>query len=97
MQVNSDGYTPNKRLNLAMGLSSIHIAHQTYQKYLQQVKVDAQKIMALHIVHYLYMLVQINLSEIHMISRHYLSSLEFKNVHYKQKITLAIEAILFRE
>ncbi|XP_045174282.2 tetratricopeptide repeat protein 13-like isoform X2 [Mercenaria mercenaria] len=31
MQVNTDGYTPNKRLNLAMGLSSIHIA-QLYEK-----------------------------------------------------------------
>lgn len=30
MQVNTDGYTPNKRLNLAMGLSSIHIA-QLYE------------------------------------------------------------------
>ena len=30
MQVSSDGYTPNKRLNLAMGLSSIHIA-QLYE------------------------------------------------------------------
>ena len=30
MQVNTDGYTPNRRLNLAMGLSSIHIA-QLYE------------------------------------------------------------------
>lgn len=30
MQVNTDGYTPNKRLNLAMGLASIHIA-QLYE------------------------------------------------------------------
>ncbi|XP_052272752.1 tetratricopeptide repeat protein 13-like isoform X2 [Dreissena polymorpha] len=26
MQVNTDGYTPNKRLNLAMGLASVHVA-----------------------------------------------------------------------
>ncbi|XP_071080039.1 tetratricopeptide repeat protein 13-like isoform X1 [Haliotis cracherodii] len=33
MQVNSDGFTPNKRLNLAMGLASIHIAQHFEMKW----------------------------------------------------------------
>ncbi|XP_063430079.1 tetratricopeptide repeat protein 13-like [Mytilus trossulus] len=33
MQVNTDGYTPNKRYNLAMGLASIHIAQLLEAKW----------------------------------------------------------------
>ena len=42
MQVNTDGYTPNRRLNLAMGLSSIHIA-QLYEVILLSVQVALVK------------------------------------------------------